>query len=58
MEIFWFCDSHSPAESRQVMGMSDEEAETNDPLLRRLAILSKIHEALFGVPTSRCKIEN
>lgn len=56
MEIFWFCDTETPEELEAIQGMSDEEIDEKSPIVRRLAILSKIHEALFGVPTKGCKI--
>ena len=56
MAIFEFCDTSTPAECKEERRMSDDEFDTKSGISRRLAILSKMHEALFGVPTKGCKI--
>jgi hypothetical protein len=56
MEIFWFCDTETPEECEATESMSDEEFDEKSPIAQRLAILSKIHEALFGIPTNGCEI--
>lgn len=56
MEIFWFCDTMTHEELKAIKGMSDDEIDEKSRTARRLAILSKIHEALFGVPTNDCNI--
>jgi hypothetical protein len=54
MEIFWFCDTEMPKELKAMKGMSDEEIDEKSPIVRRWAILSKIHQAMFGIPTKGC----
>ena len=56
MEIFWFCDTETPEEVKAMRGMSDEEIDEKSPIARRLMILSKIHEALFSIPTRECHV--
>jgi hypothetical protein len=56
MEIFWFCDTETTEERKATKSMTDEEIDEKSPIARRLAILSKIHEVLFGVPTNGCKV--
>ncbi len=56
MEIFWFCDTMTPEEIKAMRGMSDEDFDEKSPIARRLMILSKIHEALFSIPTKECRV--
>lgn len=56
MEIFTFCDRHTPEELKRLAGMDDDELDQHDPLDRRLRILDKLHEHVFGVPVEGCSL--
>lgn len=56
MEIFWFCDTHTPEELEELDRMPDAEAEQKDPMARRLEILSRLHEMLFGTRAGQCTL--
>jgi hypothetical protein len=56
MEIFWFCDTHTPEELEELDRMPGAEAEQKDPMARRLEILSRLHEMLFGTRAGQCTL--
>lgn len=58
MEIFCFCDTHTPEELEELGRMTDAEAEENDPMVRRREILSRLHESLFGEPMAQRTISH
>jgi hypothetical protein len=56
MTIFEFCDTSTAEECIAEKALSDDAFDTQSGIARRLAILSKIHEALYGVPSNKCKV--